>query len=106
MKLTSKVVACYIGGEIMIRNQRQRTYYRGKITVTNLNNGVLRVTFEQVVRGIGSMPDFNLVKMDRQLTYEADLRAYDVRDIGAGRILLRLASKGEVVVLYPANAAK
>lgn len=114
MKLTSKMLAQYVGGQMEIQNQGEGYIYRGEVKAIVLEGNELRVEFVWVAKGEGFPPLPKKWVKDDKLDYVISLEIYSVSNIGPSggevggddRICFNSSIVGELAVLYPPNGSK
>ena len=106
MKLTSEMVASYIGGQLEVQNHSKGYLGCGEIKTGTIegtgNNATLKVVLTWRARSEGHPLRSHWVN-DTNLTYEAKLLTYVVYRIGGDRILLQSSIVGEIVILSLPN---
>jgi hypothetical protein len=116
MRLTTEMVARFIGGQMEIQNDREGYMYRGEIADIAIDEKKqeFRVKWTWLAKGEGFPPlPKKWVKEDRG-DYVASLEIYTASDIGPSggevggdsRLCLNSSFIGELVVLYPPNGSK
>lgn len=118
MKLTTAILATYIGGQIEVQNGIEGYLYRGEIKTAEVDgNDELAITLnwmakgEGIEKGDGPPIPTGWIK-DEKLKYNASLLLYSVIVIGPSsqggdnRLCLISHIIGETVVLFPANGSK
>ncbi len=114
MKLTTQLLAAFIGGQFEVQNTDEKYIYRGEIKTAEVVGGELSMTFSWMARGEGFPPIPTGWVNESNLTYEASLGdyAYIASDIGPGReggdnrLCIHSTLIGELGVFYPPNGSK
>jgi hypothetical protein len=117
MKLTTQLLARFIGGQIEVQNPEEGYLFRGEIKTAEVTLiGEMEITLNWMAKaeGIegGGPPVPRGWINETNLDYGASLEIYSVSDIGPSaeggdsRICLRSDITGEIVVLYPPNGSK
>ena len=114
MKLTTQVVARFVGGQMEIQNQNEGYMFRGEVKTIAVENNELKVRFSWVAKGEGYPPFPTKWVNEDNLDYGASLEIYSASDIGSSgdevggdsRLCLNSPIVGEIVVLFPPNGSK
>lgn len=110
MKLTSQILATFIGGQLEIQNESEGYMYRGEISGAKIgdNHGTedVCVAFAWVAKADGPPPIPTGWTLDRTTEYKASLEIYSASDIGNGRICINCAINGELAVFFPPGGSK
>lgn len=105
MKLTTKRLVKYIGGQMEIRKQGGRYLYRGEIKSIAVKNSNLKLKFAWLAKG-ERFPYFSKHWVnDDKLDYGASLEIYHVSEIRNGCLLLNSSIIDELVVFYPPDGS-
>lgn len=112
MKLTTAVLAPYVGGQMEIQNPNEGYIYRGEIKTIVVENDTVKAEFAWLGKGKG-FPPTGWVK-DDNLTYAASLDIYTASNIGSSghevgggdRLSLMSSIVGETVVIFPPDGGK
>lgn len=111
MKLTTELLANYIGGQVEIQGKDQPYYYRGEIATAVVEgvdiDAVLKVTLAWMAKGVGNPPALasRLVE-DTDRTYNVSLYHSSISDIGDDRLLIQSPYVDDVVVFYPPTGSR
>ncbi len=112
MKLTTQLLATFIGGQFEVQNINEGYIYRGEIKTAEVIDGELSMTFIWMAKGEGFPPIPLGWVNDSKLTYDASLEIYTASDIGPGReggnnrLCIQSSFIGELGVFYPPNGSK
>jgi hypothetical protein len=96
MRLTTKLLASFAGGELEIQDNRGRSIRRGEIEYTAVKRVKIVVRFSRCAK----MVDSSWVH-DSNLNHEITIRHCDASTIDGGRILLHFKSTGVSNIFYP-----
>lgn len=115
MKLTTELLAPYIGGQIEIQNRNESYLYRGEIDTAEVSGSCLQVTLKWLALGVDFPPIPSKWVVSSTKNYAVDLNSSAVSNIassgeeigGGDRICINThPAIGELIVLYPANGSK
>lgn len=112
MKLTSEVLAPYVGGLMDIKNHGEGSIFRGETKTIIVADSSVRVEFNWLAKPKGKgFPPNTWIKVDN-LTYAASLEIYAVNNIGPSsvgggdRLCLYSPVMGEITVIHPPEGIK
>ena len=106
MKLTTKSLALYIGGQMEIQNRTEGYVFRGEIESAEVVDNTVKVKFAWLGKGKDYPPiPTGWVNADN-LEYAASTEIYVASDIGDGRIAMNSLLISEAVVFYPLGGSR
>jgi len=106
MRLTTEVLAGFIGGQMEIQNRSEDYLFRGEIVRAVVESGKLRVRFAWLAKNDGgSRHPASGWTAHADLDYTADLEIYHINDVNdvdeLGRIIMHSPIVGELCVFFP-----
>ncbi len=111
MKLTTRDVSRFVGGQMEIQNTNEGYLYRGEIATIVVENNEILVRFAWLAKGEGFPPIPRNWVRHNVLDFVANLEIYSASDIGPGseggnRLCLQSEIIGETIVLFPPDGSK
>jgi hypothetical protein len=109
MRLTSEILARFVGGQAEIQNSEENYVFRGEIEAIVIEEDELKIKF----KWLGNSP-LRQIKWTKstKLDYAISLAVCGAHDIGAGsegggsRIRIDAQIVGEIIALFPPDGSK